>query len=306
MILNKYSCSDFYETKRISENKFEVEFNETFDSVINKEDFNKRDKNDFMIASLPLFRCVHIVTVNADNTMSCSCCEYEVCGLFCEHQVCVAKFVYHFMNKSFPGFSHWDIALQYTSPYMHLAYRVKTPPTLQKLFDQLIDNEKKGPRLGIELQRHVPIKPPSPKLSAVDRLKNYSKECAILPENYFDDAHISEYKPSRLDFLFSESIENFEINPESRCGSQELLKEKVDLVCKLADCIGPDGVKELDRLLDSFAAWAVYHERDSSLDDDFSNDKLLQDDIYSKRKFVPMTQGSYNGSNKRVFNTKHM
>ncbi len=64
---------------RISENKFEVAFNEIFDSGHDVEEFTNRDKNVIMIVSLPIFRFVHIMTGNDDS------CEYEVCRLFCDH-----------------------------------------------------------------------------------------------------------------------------------------------------------------------------------------------------------------------------
>ncbi len=37
---------------------------------------------------------------------------------------------------------------------------------------QILNNEPVGQTLGIELSKHIPIQSQSPKLSAVDRLKN--------------------------------------------------------------------------------------------------------------------------------------
>ncbi len=138
-----------------------------------------------------------------------SCCEYKVCGLFCEHQICVAEFIYKHASKTFPGFTCSNLVLWQTSAYMHLAYRAQTPLILQKLFDDLLNNELRGPTLGIPIPSNIPIHTPSPKLPAIDWLKECSKESATISKNHFNDGHISEYKHNcwgDLDFHFSEYL----------------------------------------------------------------------------------------------------
>lgn len=109
-----------------------------------------------------------------------------------------------------------------------------------------------GPTLQTELLKHIPIQTTSPKLSAVDKLKNYTKQATKNFENYLEEAHISEYKLNRLDLSFSKSFENFEIQPESRCHTRKLLKNKLNLAYTIVDCLGSKGVKALDWVWDSF------------------------------------------------------
>ncbi len=311
VISEKYARSHFYNVKRTEHNKFEVYFDEIFDQHHNKQEFDHQGDHDVLVVSIPLFRRVHVVVINDDNTMACSCCTYEVCGLFCEHQICVAEFIYKHANQTFDGFTHQDIALRHTSAYMHLAYRAQTPPTLQMLFDEIIDNESRGPTLGIPMPENIPIMLPSSHLPAIDRLKNYSKESATIPRNVFDDSHIFEHKPKgsdELDSLFSESIENFDVPDDSKSQARDLLKGKVDLAYKMADRLGTKGVKELDRVLDLFVNWVNKEDKQYSKDKDdiFPEEHISKKELCLKRKYVPMTKCPYTGSAKRVYNTKNM
>lgn len=87
--------------------------------------------------------------------------------------MCIAERVYKHSNKPFPGFSHWDIALRHTSACVHLMYRAQTPLTLQKLFDEIINNELRGPTLGKPKPSNISVYTPSPHTPMIDQLKDY-------------------------------------------------------------------------------------------------------------------------------------
>ncbi len=53
-----------------------------------------------MVIKIPLFRHVHIVTVDKMGIIKCKCSEYE----FCVCQICVAQYVHDFAGLDFPGF----------------------------------------------------------------------------------------------------------------------------------------------------------------------------------------------------------
>lgn len=91
------------------------------------------------------------------------------------------KYVLQILSTSiWIWFNYRDIALWYMSAFMSFVYRAETPPTLQKLFDETLDHELEGPTPWIKVPNHVSIQTPSPKLSAVDTLKNRHKEAGII------------------------------------------------------------------------------------------------------------------------------
>ncbi len=61
--------------------------------------------------------------------------------------VCVAELVADANCETFKGFTNRDIAVWWTSSYMHLAFKCKTPKAIQKIYHALAVNDIKGPKL---------------------------------------------------------------------------------------------------------------------------------------------------------------
>ncbi len=53
-------------------------------------------------------------------------------------------------DESFTGFTHREIVVQWTSAYMHLAYKTSTPQIIQQFIKALATNDIKGSQIVIE------------------------------------------------------------------------------------------------------------------------------------------------------------
>jgi hypothetical protein len=65
--------------------------------------------------------------------------------------------------------------------------------------------------------------------------------------------------------------------------------------CAHGDNIGFDAVKKLESTMNEFSNWCTEWS--------MKNDVMLKD---GKRKNIPMTQGRYERTAKRIYNTHHM
>ncbi len=152
---------------------------------------------------------------------------------------------------------------------LHLAFCSDAPKSLQLLFDNLLDSGDIGSRLKIQIHDLIGIEEPWEDQPAIDRIKNYQKEHAIIPNNYFDGLYISELVPEYckdLDSLFTESIDNYELPGDVVSNAREILKDKVSTAYCMADRLGKRGVEELECVLENFMTWANKQYEDLSDD----------------------------------------
>ncbi len=61
---------------------------------------------------IPRFYRTHLVEVNHDMVMMCSCCGSQSSGIYFVHQLSPAKFIYDAAGMKFCGFTNHDIALR--------------------------------------------------------------------------------------------------------------------------------------------------------------------------------------------------
>ncbi len=180
LIVNVNKRSSLYGLRCVGKFEFEVEF-----LCVNEHNgFFEGQVDDLLDAPIPLFKRIHIVTVANDDTLFCSCCSFELGGVYCEHQKKVGDVVYQHHNKEFKGFTHNDVAIRYDSAYMHLAFRSTTPKHLNAMFLHLAKNDTKGPRLCLPIPDTIPIVDKSPKLTALERLKNYDGSSINIDTNF--------------------------------------------------------------------------------------------------------------------------
>ncbi len=307
IISKKYERAKYYKAKRFSIETFQVAFNE-FNEVYEFDEISESAEDDVMLAKIRLFKRVRVVTINENGIMKCLCCEYEVCSLFCEHQIYVTKLIYKALGETFEGFDHHDSALRWISVYMHLAFCSDTPKSLQLLFDNLLDSGDIGPRLKIQIHDSIGVEEPWEDQPAIDRIKNYQKEHAIVPKNYFDGLYISELVQEchkNLDSLFAESIDNYELPVDVVSNAREILKDKVSITYQMADRLGKRGVEGLECVPENFMTCANKQYEDLS-DDNISIESGVEEKTMKTTKFIPMMQDSYTCSVKRIYNTKHM
>ena len=92
--------------------------------------------------------------------MECSCSHFQIRGIFCEHSVCVAKFIYDARGETFDGFTHHDVAARYQTDVLYYAYKNFTPSNVQQMFHMLLCSDVNGPRLMSSqvMERGVGIK----------------------------------------------------------------------------------------------------------------------------------------------------
>ena len=282
--------------------------------------FTQEFDDDFSYIPIPRFSRIRQVTVEEDGTMLCDCCRFESTLCFCEHCVAVANLVYASSGEKFNGFGHHDIGARYRSDYMHLAYRESTPKIVKQLFHKLSANGIRGPKLRIIIPDSLPIEEKLPILSAIDRLKNYKKSDINL--GLFENMVSHIYAPpTDLDNdaeydLFNEQIEAFNSSttaasearfdismnnsklPSSAKGgarTRDILKQQWEEACDMADNIGEEGTRELEECVAAFRSYCNQGQQQTG-----ENDEI------GRCKYVPMTQGKYQGSQKRVYNTHHM
>ena len=243
---------------------------------------------------------------------------------FCEHQACIARLIHKAAGHEFKGFTHHDCGVRYLSGYMQLAYKKSTPQPIQQMYHLLACHPIKGPKLRIPIPESLRIENPDPMLPAIDRIKNYDKvdiDMSLLghmdsqtfvpsQEDGNDDADESwDYFSQQCDVLqngisqgaevmFDICLANSTIPKAAKVGvrTRDLLKQLWEESCYEADNLGDDGVKKLEENLLNFRLWSNDQSKVTS-----SNDA-----DEGVGRIVPMTQGRFKGTAKRIHNTFHM
>ncbi len=160
---------------------------------------------------------------------------------------------------------------------MYYAYRSSTPLLIIEKYHLLAMNPIKGPKIRCNVPDMLEIYDAQPKLSAIDRLKNYPRNS--ISQSQLKDSilsktiiHISldndndietgiityinekwkEGSGGHMNDIFSQSIINSDFISHEKSGSvlaRYSLKQLWEECCAEADDIGPDGVKELEERL---------------------------------------------------------
>jgi len=287
--------------------------------------FTQDFEDDIEIQSIPIpkFSRIREVTIEEDGTMLCDCCRFEMTLCFCEQQVSVAKMCHECAGDEFKGFTHHDMGVCYWSSYMHLAYKPSTPKHIKQMFHKLAGDGIRGPKLRIPIPDSLPIKEKLPILPAIDRLKNYKKSDINL--ELFEQMVSQTYRPpANLDEdaeydLFDEQIKSFNASTSEACESafdtllndsdlpalakggvrtRDLLKQQWEEACDMADTMGEEATKEPEECVSAFRTYCNIVSRGEC--------PRVETGEFGRRKYVPMTQGKYQGNQERVYNTHHM
>ena len=99
-------------------------------------------------------------------------------------------------ESPFEGFTEKDVAVRWLSAFLHLAYKDSTPAHIQTMLHHLAIHDIAGPKFKKDIPASLPIQSPSPKLSALDRLKNYSRDGIDLEK--IDGMFCSTFTPSSM------------------------------------------------------------------------------------------------------------
>ena len=163
----------YYKACRIGEREFHVSYD------ITKGEHKKlhTQEDDHLITPIPLFRRIRKVIFYNHNVAKCSCCTFERTGLPCIHIYSVFKYI----DFTFCGFTHHDVALRWRSAYCYYAYNPKFEQ-VSRLISQLCKHDIKGPILkgwasdlnSFDLS-HLPIVNQVPDASAHDQIHNYDE-----------------------------------------------------------------------------------------------------------------------------------
>ena len=122
---NLYSC------KRIDTQCFQVKFNYQLNKRLASEN---ADHEIFKDVPLPIFCRIREVRVLNTGIMEFSCFHFQSRGIFCEHSMCVAMFIYDARGETFDGFTHHDGAARYRTDVFYYTYKNSTPSNVQQLF----------------------------------------------------------------------------------------------------------------------------------------------------------------------------
>ena len=97
--------------------------------------------------------------------------------------------------------------------------------------------------------------------------------------------------------IFEEAISNAAV-PENvkGVGAREKLRALTNTSYAMADKVGPSGIEKLEKMMTEFHLWCS-----SQLPETVDASATC-----GKRKHVPLTQESYDGTAKRVLNTNNM
>ncbi len=305
IIVRIMSRVSLYSCKRIDLAKFQVTFESDF-----KKDYGSGydidDSSDIKTSPIPIFEKTHTVSIDLNRVMCCDCYFFENVGIFCVHMVRVAQFVAEACKTKFNGFTHRDIAVRWTSAYMHLAYKITTPNEIQKAYDILTKNDIKGPILHQSIPQIVPIEEKTPKLPAIQRLKNYDLIDVSIDQNEpFDGMGTTFIEPigchRDLESLFSDAINDSELPVTVTHNARSALKGTLDDVLRMADDIGEEGVKQLEIKLQEFKSWCNNKRSEKQQEKEHQNPNGKR-----KTRNVPMTSDKYTSNVKRVLNTHHM
>ena len=113
-------------------------------------------------------------------------------------------------------------------------------------------------------------------------------------ETMFND--LQDSTSPQAEELFNRSVSNYDIpvNAAHGVGARQNLRAMVDCAYSLADEVGESSVKKMEKTIKEYSAWCSEQlaGREAPMND--------------KRKYVSMSQTTYRGGNKRVYNTHHM
>jgi hypothetical protein len=284
---------------------------------------------------------IRTVTVDSKGTMFCTCKHFERIGLPCVHQASVAFFCHkHKMPDTqdteslhvFAGFTHHDISVRWWSQYMYYAYRSTTPPVIVQQFHTLAMNPIKGPKIRCLVSGNIPITTPQEIPPAICRVKNYPKNTFRLSEfrnsvlsqrrihlsqtdqeeeenDLFDyiNSNRGDYSGGDVSDMFSNSINNSDFRSplrEKHVLARNSLKQLIEECCSEADGLGRvDGLLRLEDHLKLFLSQccAIKYSKEKA-----TSEGQDDDSIEHVHQAVPMTNGKYQGTAKRIFNSHHM
>ena len=116
-------------------------------------------------------------------------------------------------------------------------------------------------------------------------------------EQMFSELHNST--PPELEAMFDTSLSHFSLPPKTKQGisSRDTLRCLMNEVYSLTDKVGDRAAQKLEEVIKEFTSWCS-----SELTRQANNTPTPS----KKRKYVPMSQDSYDGSQKHVFNTHNM
>ena len=313
-----YQRQNLYSCKRIDTQCFQVKFNYQLNKILASEN---ADDETFEGVPLPIFCRIREVTVLDTGIMECSCFRFQSRGIFCEHCVCVAKFIYDARGETFHGFTHHDVAARYRTDVLYYAYKNSTPSNVQQMFHMLLCSDVNGPRLRKKIPDCIEILQRDEVMPAIDRLINYSKDGIDL--EMIDGMFVTSYVPTSTDGDTPEVNDVFEtmfqelqnLTPESSMvtfdtaisnsslpssipvvSSRSALRSLVETSYALADKIGPEAIQNLEVHLKQFNSWCSIE----------LSKKECKNQRQQKRKYVALTQETYEGNVQRVYNTYHM
>ena len=205
---------------------------------------------------------------------------------------------------------------------MHLAYRKDTPIHIKKTFHSLATNDIRGPNLAIEIPDSIDITAPSLVESALDRMLNYDKN--DIDMSLFDGYHTMTHTPSdwqeSTDDIFARMSECLATKPDTRLVTEfhtsihdtdcdfgnesgkarRVLAQAWNECTDMADFVGPNGVRELERVLDEFRNW-TRKQNQTMPNDGPTNLKIGKQ---SKPEQHTMAGAPYRGTGGRIYNTK--
>ena len=316
--------------------------NKSNDKEHNLQNSSPTIDDEVPCSPIPLFSRIRTVTVDYKGTMFCTCKHFERIGLPCVHQACVASFCHKNQmtdtqntdsHHFFAGFTHHDISVRWWSQYMYYAYRSTTPPVIVQQFHTLAMNPIKGPKMRCLVSGNIPITAPQEIEPAIIRLKNYPKKAFRLSElrnsvlsqrrihlsqtaqeeeendlfDYISNSNRGDYSGGDLNDVFSNSIYNSDFRSplsDNHVLARNSLRQLIEECCSEADGLGHvDGLLRLEDHLKLFLSQcSVIKSSKRKASSEGSQD----DSIERVRQTVPMTNGKYQGSAKRIFNSHHM
>ena len=218
-----------------------------------------------------------------------------------------------------PGFGPRDVAIVYHTDFNHLAYRGEeffVSLEQQQLFHWLACNDIDGPNLRCKIPSSLQIHTPSPRLHAVERLKNYNKEDVDL--DHFDGLITKSSKSNDCEedmfaelvhtlrsnrgtnTAFSSSLDDADLPASTAASTKDMLKNNFFECCELADEMGMASV--LQEKLEDFKRDAYGMKRKPKNNSDCLANKKQK----KGGGTVAMTNTKHIGGPGRRKNTRYM
>lgn len=276
------------------------------------------DDLDISDCALPLFSRAHVVTLGSDST--CSCCRFQRTGLPCSHIICCANQVCAAGGTKFAGFDHNSISVRWWSSFMYYAYKApgsESEKELVQLFHALAMNDRKGPSFDLPIPNTMKVYTPIPDMPPVDRLKNYDK--SLVPSlDQFDGLFTSTHQPNANQANEEELLSNDSVL--SKLLSLSSAETEAVFESSVSNVVGAHrpGVGIRKAL---YPLWNEVTDVHKSLKDEAMDKELeemlkrhlakcrglMRDSGRGKKRrgsVEPITSEKYEGTAKRVYNTK--